>query len=139
MVVSLGHLDRATIGYTWTNDVDGPAGRICLLVVAASGRMRELKTELDALSEQLASSYETMSLLYSVIDRVRRSPSPEEFGESVLEWIAEILPAVARLENAYAPDPFRRSEEGRLPTAYELLWRAEGRDFHFFDYVRRGD
>jgi tRNA (guanine-N7-)-methyltransferase len=54
------------------------------------------------------------------------------------EWIAEILPAVEILENAYAPDPYRRSEAGRLPTAYELLWRAEGRDFHFFDYVRRG-
>ena len=54
------------------------------------------------------------------------------------EWIAEILPAVETLENAYAPDPYRRSEADRLPTAYELLWRAEGRDFHFFDYVRRG-
>ncbi len=54
------------------------------------------------------------------------------------EWIAEILPAVEMLENVYAPDPYRSSEEGRLPTAYELLWRAEGRDFHFFDYVRRG-
>ncbi len=53
------------------------------------------------------------------------------------EWIAEILPTVEALENVYAPDPFRRSEEGRLPTAYELLWRAEGRSFHFFDYVRR--
>jgi hypothetical protein len=45
---------------------------------------------------------------------------------------------VASLENTYAPDPYRRSEAGRLPTAYELLWRAEGRDFHFFDYVRSG-
>ncbi len=41
------------------------------------------------------------------------------------------------LENAFAPDRFRREVAGRLPTAYELEWRAEGRPLHFFCYERR--
>lgn len=39
-----------------------------------------------------------------------------------------------RLENAFAPDRFRRSVPDRLPTAYELEWRAEGRPLHFWSY-----
>jgi tRNA (guanine-N7-)-methyltransferase len=52
------------------------------------------------------------------------------------EWIDEVLSAEPALENAYAPEPFRQSVDDRKPTAYELMWRAEGREFHFFRYVR---
>ncbi len=41
------------------------------------------------------------------------------------------------LENAYAPDPFRPEVAGRMPTRYEIEWRALGRDLHFFKYRRR--
>lgn len=54
------------------------------------------------------------------------------------EWIHEVLSAERALANRYAPDPWRPGAPGRLPTAYELEWRALGRDFHFFEYVRRG-
>lgn len=40
------------------------------------------------------------------------------------------------LQNRYAPDRFRREVPGRKPTAYELEWRAEGRECHFFAYGR---
>ncbi len=33
--------------------------------------------------------------------------------------------------------PFRRDVPGRLHTAYELEWRAEGRPLHFWSYRRR--
>jgi tRNA (guanine-N7-)-methyltransferase len=46
------------------------------------------------------------------------------------------LRAEARLENTLA-EPFRRDVPGRLHTAYELEWRAEGRALHFWSY-RRG-
>ncbi|MEM7412482.1 MAG: tRNA (guanosine(46)-N7)-methyltransferase TrmB [Myxococcota bacterium] len=52
------------------------------------------------------------------------------------EWIDEHLRATQGLRNAYAPDPWRPAVEGRQPTAYELEWRALGRSFHFFEYVR---
>ncbi len=58
-----------------------------------------------------------------------------------VEYAAEIDACLAGeplLENRFAPDRFRREVPGRLPTAYELEWRAEGRPCHFFAYARRG-
>ncbi len=50
------------------------------------------------------------------------------------EQVAAVLAAEPRLENLYAPEPFRREVDDRPHTAYELEWRAEGRSFHFFRY-----
>jgi tRNA (guanine-N7-)-methyltransferase len=52
------------------------------------------------------------------------------------EWIDEVLRADPRLENRYAPEPFRSEVPGRMPTAYELEWRALGRSCHFFEYAK---
>lgn len=52
------------------------------------------------------------------------------------EHVDEVLRAEPRLENLYAPEPFLRAVDDRPATAYELAWRAEGRDFHFFRYRR---
>ena len=51
-------------------------------------------------------------------------------------WIDEVLRGAPELENRHAPEPFLRHEEGRMPTAYELEWRALGRPLHFFHYAR---
>jgi tRNA (guanine-N7-)-methyltransferase len=53
------------------------------------------------------------------------------------EWIDEHLAAAPGLVNAYAPDAWRGDVPARARTAYEEMWRAEGRRFHFFEY-RRG-
>jgi tRNA (guanine-N7-)-methyltransferase len=55
------------------------------------------------------------------------------------EWIDEVLAAEPGLENACAPERFRRSVEDRPTTAYELEWRAEGHSFWFFCYRRRSE
>jgi tRNA (guanine-N7-)-methyltransferase len=55
------------------------------------------------------------------------------------EWIDEVLSAAHGLENRCAPDRFRAEALGRMPTAYELEWRALGRSLHFFEYARSGD
>ena len=52
------------------------------------------------------------------------------------EWIDAQLAATPGLENRYAPQRWRPAVEGRMPTAYELEWRALGRSFHFFEYAR---
>jgi tRNA (guanine-N7-)-methyltransferase len=53
------------------------------------------------------------------------------------EWIDEILRDEPKLANRNAPDPWRSTPpDDRTPTAYELEWRALGRDFHFFSYER---
>ncbi len=58
--------------------------------------------------------------------------------EEYAEAIDEALAAEPRLENALAPERWLRDVPGRLPTAYELEWRAEGRTLHFWTYRRRG-
>ncbi len=54
---------------------------------------------------------------------------------------AEHIHAVLRdeplLENTLAPAPFAPEIPGRPITAYEAMWRAEGRALHFFTYARR--
>ena len=49
-----------------------------------------------------------------------------------------VLAAEPRLENALAT-PFVAEVPGRLCTAYEAMWRAEGRALHFFTYRRRSE
>lgn len=53
------------------------------------------------------------------------------------EHIDATLRGEARLMNAFAPDRWRAEVADRLPTAYELEWRAEGRPLHFWSYVKR--
>ena len=55
------------------------------------------------------------------------------------EQIDAVLAAEPELENAFAPARFLREVPGRLPTAYEIEWRAEGRPLHFWHYRRRAD
>lgn len=53
------------------------------------------------------------------------------------EEIDADLRAEPALENALA-EPFVRDVPGRMRTAYELEWRAEGRPLHFWHYTRPG-
>jgi tRNA (guanine-N7-)-methyltransferase len=54
------------------------------------------------------------------------------------EQIHAVLSAEPRLANALAA-PFVAEVPGRLCTAYEAMWRAEGRALHFFTYRRRSE
>ncbi len=51
--------------------------------------------------------------------------------------IADVLAAEPRLENIYAPEPYRRDCRGRSPTAYELEWKSIGRTCCYFAYRKR--
>ena len=53
------------------------------------------------------------------------------------EHIDAVLRDESLLENALAPAPFLPEIPGRPVTAYEAMWRAEGRPLHFFSYARR--
>lgn len=53
------------------------------------------------------------------------------------QHIDAVLRAEAQLVNGFSPDPWRAEVPGRFPTAYELVWRAEGRPIHFWSYRRR--
>lgn len=53
------------------------------------------------------------------------------------EHIDAVLAAERRLENRFEPASWLPEVPGRVPTAYELAWRAEGRPLHFWAYGRR--
>jgi len=50
------------------------------------------------------------------------------------EHIDAVLAAEPRLANAFAPARWRAEVPGRMQTAYEREWRAEGRPLHFWAY-----
>jgi tRNA (guanine-N7-)-methyltransferase len=52
------------------------------------------------------------------------------------EMMDEALAGESRLKNLFAPDRYREDVPGREPTAYELAWRAQGRECRFFSYGR---
>lgn len=79
-----------------------------------------------ALVERLARRLVPGGLLQVATDHV-------EYAEA----IDGVLAAEPRLENALAPERFLGDVPGRLPTAYELEWRREGRSLHFWTYRRR--
>jgi len=53
------------------------------------------------------------------------------------EQMDAVLSGEPRLENVLGV-PFAAEVPGRGCTAYEAMWRAEGRPLHFFSYRRRG-
>ncbi len=55
---------------------------------------------------------------------------------SYAEHIDAVLRAESLLENEHAPRAYLPEVPGRPVTAYEGMWRAEGRLLHFFDYRR---
>lgn len=55
------------------------------------------------------------------------------------EHIHDVLRAEAGLENLNAPHGWRSEIPGRMHTAYEKMWREEGRTLHFFSYRRLGE
>jgi tRNA (guanine-N7-)-methyltransferase len=57
--------------------------------------------------------------------------------EGYAESIDTALAGEPLLENVFSPASFLRDVPGRLATAYEALWRAEGRPMHFWQYRRR--
>jgi len=59
--------------------------------------------------------------------------------EGYAEAIAEVLAAEPLLENLYAPAAWRAEPPARCATAYELEWRAQGRDCRYFCHRRVSD
>ena len=50
--------------------------------------------------------------------------------------VDEVLGSAHGLENVYAPAPYLGEVGDRTPTAYERVWRSEGRALFFFAYRR---
>ena len=55
------------------------------------------------------------------------------------EQMQQVLSSEPLLENLWAPQEWLSEIPGRMPTAYELEWRAQDRPLHFFAYRRAVD
>jgi HD-GYP domain-containing protein (c-di-GMP phosphodiesterase class II) len=59
----------------------------------AETKSRRLEHEVAKISDNLASTYEEISLLYDITQNLRISSTDEQLGERALDWLAECLPA----------------------------------------------
>jgi tRNA (guanine-N7-)-methyltransferase len=77
-------------------------------------------------------------LVAAVANRLKRGGMLHVATDDVpyAEHIDAVLAAESQLENAFAPARWLADVPGRMPTGYELEWRAEGRPLHFFAYQR---
>jgi len=56
-------------------------------------RVQKLQEETNSLSNNLASTYEEISLLYRLTQNLKLSKSDEDLGRIALEWMQEVVPA----------------------------------------------
>lgn len=61
--------------------------------LAAEAQSERLEREVESLAGQLALTYEEISLLYDVSQRLRISTTDESLGRLALDWLIECLPA----------------------------------------------
>jgi hypothetical protein len=59
----------------------------------AEAAARKLAKEVELVSENLASTYEEISLVYAVTQNLRISSTDEELGRLAIDWLGECLPA----------------------------------------------
>lgn len=86
----------------WAPDVLERMSRLVLENLATKERLREANKETESLSVNLASTYEEISLLYRITQKLKISESDEELGRNALEWMEDVIPAEA-LAIQYVP------------------------------------
>ncbi len=79
----------------WTPDVLLRMGTMARDRLAVDERLKSLANEVKDLSAQLSSTYEEITLLYRLTQKLKLSINEEELAEFALEWLADALPAEA--------------------------------------------
>ncbi|MEN6406752.1 MAG: HD-GYP domain-containing protein [Thermoguttaceae bacterium] len=78
---------------SWTIESLRRVSDLVVRDVQTGRRVRDLQEEADALSHNLASTYEEISLLYRLTQNLKISRSDEDFARIALEWLEEVVPA----------------------------------------------
>lgn len=90
-------------------------GSAVLAKLTAEHKNRQLEHEIEKVSNNLASTYEEISLLYGVTQNLRLSSTDEELGQLALDWLIECLPAnavaIQFLPVAEAGDSYKAREK----------------------------
>lgn len=79
----------------WAPDMLMRLAGAVLEKLSAEARADRLEHEIEAISDNLASTYEEISLLYTLTRNLRVSIGEEELGQLTLDWLAQCLPAQA--------------------------------------------
>jgi HD-GYP domain-containing protein (c-di-GMP phosphodiesterase class II) len=83
-------LAKATV---WSGNQILHIAQLALSHSESKSRFARMQAEIDDLSAHLAATYEELSLLYGLTQKLRISDSIEELGAKSLEWLAEAIPA----------------------------------------------
>ncbi len=115
-------------GNSWVvNQIVWPANRllqVANLVVANYAmefRRGHLQHEVEELSAHLAATYEELSLLYGLTQKLRISASIEELGAKALEWLAEAITAQGFLLKLAPPQSSTADSTSHLGPEFEFL------------------
>jgi putative nucleotidyltransferase with HDIG domain len=104
-------------------------------------RQREMQREIDELSAHLSATYEELSLLYGLTQKLRISASIEELGTKALEWLAEAIPAEGFLLQLVPPQS--QADEAASRSVHESAFLKFGQcpvdRFHFSQLLGRLD
>jgi HD-GYP domain-containing protein (c-di-GMP phosphodiesterase class II) len=78
---------------TWNAEVLLRLGEAVVGKLNAEAEARRMRDEVEQISQNLASTYEEISLLYTITQNLRISRSENELGQLALDWLVECLPA----------------------------------------------
>lgn len=79
----------------WDADVLLRLGSAVAGKIRAESEAARMRREVDLISHNLASTYEEISLLYTVTQNLRISSSDEELGQLAIDWLVECVPATS--------------------------------------------
>lgn len=79
----------------WEPDVLLRLAEAVAAKVGAESEANRLRGEADLISHNLASTYEEISLLYTVTQNLRISRSDEELGQLAMDWLVDCVPAAS--------------------------------------------
>ena len=77
----------------WSAEAALAMGRVCLEQLSAEQNTEALEDEIESLSDNLASTYEEISLLYRLTQNLKISSREDELGNVALQWLSVVLPA----------------------------------------------
>lgn len=92
----------------WSGRQLNAVGRTTLEKIAAEQRALRASAEIEKLSDNLASTYEEISVLYGVTQNLQLSSTDEDLGKLALEWLQDVIPAEGL---AISHTPARTAEE----------------------------
>ena len=77
----------------WEPDVLSRLAEAVAAKIRAESDADRMRGEVDLISHNLASTYEEISLLYTVTQNLRISRSDEELGQLAMDWLIDCVPA----------------------------------------------